>query len=64
MLLPTVLLFYWELSIYVRIWSSVKTRHYAGNIFAKTDKKGGSGGGSRNLMNSSWAIDLDDLNFF
>ena len=25
---------------------------------------GGGGGGGRNTMNSSWAIDLDDLNFF
>ena len=27
------------------------------------NRKEGAGGG-RNLMNSSWAIDLDDLNFF
>jgi len=63
MLLPTVLLFCWELRFYDQIWSSVKLKHYAGNKLTKTEG-GGGGGGGRNLMNNSWAIDLDDLNFF
>jgi hypothetical protein len=34
------------------------------NLQRQINRKEGGGGGGRNLKNSSWAIDLDDFNFF